>query len=100
MENNNRQGCRWVKASERLPEFFGKVHWRDSDSKIVITAGTAYTLTKRGDFNIEWLDESPSCKVDELRKALDEIRAIALSGYISDGWQKVIEITTNQLKKK
>jgi hypothetical protein len=49
----------------------------------------------------EWrqLYESMFDEWEEHRKALDEIRTIALNGYISDDWDKVIEITTKQLKK-
>jgi len=36
---------------------------------------------------------------EEHHKALEEIRTIALNGYISSGWQKVIEITNKELNK-
>ncbi len=38
------------------------------------------------------------CECEGFIKALEQIRTIALSGYISDDWQKVIVITTKQLK--
>ena len=72
MENNNRQGCRWVKASERLPddwpgkEFYirfihdgakvvGQFHSRYEEIGGHYFSGVKLTCELN---EVEWLDES------------------------------------------
>ena len=61
MENNNRQGCRWTKASERLPEKEGQYYvLMDNWNGTVYFNGNRF---ETGDWikieRIQWLDESP-----------------------------------------
>ena len=197
MENNNRQGCRWIKASERLPENNVKAFWRKQINHDYYVGYDYFNDHRFMELDkIEWLDESiepcatssenywkqrceaaekivaiagivdcagydqwqklktmsdnypsgiseiypevtgflnslpiskyqrkilyralnqkPETKLakewrqlyegmfdewEEHHKALEEIRTIALNGYISSGWQKVIEITNKELNK-
>jgi hypothetical protein len=53
-----KEGLRWVKASERLPDNPDKVHWRN-DERLPISGGTAdLEINRDNNLNIEWLDES------------------------------------------
>lgn len=76
MENNNRQGCRWTKASERLPESdspnyhfrlngFDKVNgnFLDMENETVFWVNGCgafedYYIYKKDFDKIEWLSES------------------------------------------
>ncbi len=63
----NRQGCRWVKASERLPEqtWDGVVRWEDKEVRRASMTEFGFCSYKYGKYGnvyseqpIEWLDES------------------------------------------
>jgi len=61
MENNNRQGCRWTKASERLPDRFKDVVIKTKRGKLAVTCvdgkGKFDTYPLRDDDKIVyWLD--------------------------------------------
>jgi len=68
----------WVKASDRLPNEYGNVHWRSAEDKLPILVGVAYSLIHlKGKPNkVEWLDESlltcPYCA--EKDKEIDELK--------------------------
>lgn len=92
MENNNRQGCRWVKCSDRLPDKLDGVHYRFSESKLPVpyrgiskeeSFGNTFLRFFLKTFDIknyaigliEWLDESiepcaTSSRIEELEKDL------------------------------
>ena len=103
MENNNRQGCRWTKASERLPEVIdsGEIGGIGSDTvhlklkgipcagryiedwgmtkKCFVIAGFGWYAIPH--FNeIEWLDESSP---NQLQQEIEEAEETAKSfrGY-------------------
>ena len=69
MENNNRQGCRWTKASERLPKKQAHARW-DTELGLLTNFESFLEFSGRGFFRsyhdrnnpdlkeIEWLDES------------------------------------------
>ena len=68
----------WRNRKDELEEMIKLI----ADSERIVSREYATSLIKR----------------DEYRNALYEIRTIALSGYISGHWEKVIEITTKLLK--
>ena len=61
MENNNRQGCRWVKASERNPDKEGLYFVKMADGEKDVNR---YAEFYTGD-GIEWLDETVLYWLDE-----------------------------------
>lgn len=63
----------WIKANERLPDRFGRVHWRDAKTKLPVSVGVAYVTIKKGGNTelIEWLDESS--EADSLKLLLREL---------------------------
>jgi len=89
MENNNRQGCRWVKASERLPEKFEVLHLKIHNSPSFMNVGmyskknnsfkvqddNYSTATSYPIEIVEWLDESiePCATSSEAVEILKEL---------------------------
>lgn len=71
MENNNRQGCRWVKASEKMPVEEGRYAAKRLSEIIVVFAkmqknGKMVFINSlnsiwKGYKDFEWLDESIPC---------------------------------------
>jgi hypothetical protein len=93
MENNNRQGCRWVKCSDRLPDKEGiytvKRHFSEQPEKAEYT-GSIFT-NYQGYIVKEWLDESESIEpcatsssTDRAEKLPDNLIEIA-----NDVWVKL-----------
>jgi hypothetical protein len=56
MENNNRQGCRWTKASEQKPESDGAYVVKIHGKKFITTFDKGIGFGISGP--LEWLDES------------------------------------------
>ncbi len=69
----NRQGCRWTKASERLPEADGKYFVRYVESKTRNFIDLEYI--KESPSSYEWLDESiePCADQTELEKIAEAL---------------------------
>ena len=70
---------KWIKASDRLPVELGKVHWRDADSKLPITAGIAYrfSISENESDLVEWLDESePTPEVGTERSWINLVHSL------------------------
>jgi len=58
MENNNRQVCRWVKASERLPEKKGMYHCKAYGRNTLFTDVEIKNISPNHLDGFEWLSES------------------------------------------
>ena len=59
MENNNRKGCRWTKASERLPEENKLYIIKYGRNEIQYASLFVIKHKVELKMNVEWLDESP-----------------------------------------
>jgi hypothetical protein len=99
---------KWVKASERLPKqvFDPTLMVRYIHSKrYVYDFGDFVKYQPQNLDAVEWLDESPSCKVDELRNQEELWNEFMQEWYdasTSDAKPNVIEYlkTVFELKKK
>jgi hypothetical protein len=83
MENNNRQGCRWTKASERLPENNVKAFWRKQINHDYYVGYDYFNDSRFMELDkIEWLDESPiepcatSSRIEELEKENERLKLL------------------------
>jgi len=79
MENNNRQGCRWTKASERLPEENKLYIIKYGRNEIQYASLFVIKHKLELKMNVEWLDESiEPCVISSEKECaiefLDQIR--------------------------
>ena len=67
MENNNRQGCRWTKAGDFVPENPEMKHWRDAETKepTLWRAIKKIAVSENNSDQVEWLSIEPCATSSE-----------------------------------